>query len=782
MDGIRFILEDPQAANSRQKKRSRLVTACDTCRAKKIKCHQSPGASKCEACRLSKSACRFRDRERYHAQRSGSLSASSSNFNPSDSEDSQSFTESPGFVARRATLPTLGHYHSQQSRSSSLPPALPRLPNALGHRTGSPNSEVGPHRMRKTSTRRNIGPVASADYPISHGGRRSGQSTPSLIGISPLSSFRNLAIDDYSHSMQNYFDSARPGYPSPKYMEHALELFSEYFGSRFLFLHYDALRHTMLEQALPAPFANCIAALSLRFSLSPELPGNSRVFVGEPYLEMAKDLIIPLAYTPSVENLHSLLLLSWCEYGSGRENGLNVYSSLAIRMALDLGLGNEETIKSLTTEHERTDLRQTWWSVVMLDIISSWITGNPAHLSLQACTTVLPKSSFATSDHSLVSVQYFTLYELLSLRDKMLRILSFNFSSNIQGSQETELQDIRSRLLSIQLSLPPDLEFNVVNLRRAVQDRQDTVFIFLHLILNSLIGMSHYPSIFRSFPTSPRVPEIVTSSARTILDVVVMMEQVDTHAVTSTPFLDFPLAIAARAFALESRAEQEMSASLEDLTVANRGRFAEVSYGVCNNYLTRMTEHWGNVHNVQMAVQSGSVWNYVCPVQQSPVAIPSALDLHGVDYAHTSRLHIDQSPEHQELALTYSDSDLSREPSPLLFEFPGLINTSASQRVTDAEQMQRPSSDPTPTTMLPPVSLAGGEVATYEDLTNYMAPYSGDSQSSSGRDLEYFSAMHASECLPSVYNGDGNRSVAVAQSFPPSPWWVEILSLVAEPI
>lgn len=41
-------------------------------------------------------------------------------------------------------------------------------------------------------------------------------------------------------------------------------------------------------------------------------------------------------------------------------------------MALDLGLGNEETIQSLTTEHERTDLRFTWWSVVMLDIISSW--------------------------------------------------------------------------------------------------------------------------------------------------------------------------------------------------------------------------------------------------------------------------------------------------------------------------------------------------------------------------------------------------------------------------
>ena len=97
-----------------------------------------------------------------------------------------------------------------------------------------------------------------------HSGRRSGQSTPSLTGISPLSHFRELAIDDYSSNMQNYFDSSRPGFPSPKYMEHALELFCDHFGPRFLFLHREALRHTMMEQALPAPFANCIAALSLR--------------------------------------------------------------------------------------------------------------------------------------------------------------------------------------------------------------------------------------------------------------------------------------------------------------------------------------------------------------------------------------------------------------------------------------------------------------------------------------------------------------------------------------
>lgn len=41
-------------------------------------------------------------------------------------------------------------------------------------------------------------------------------------------------------------------------------------------------------------------------------------------------------------------------------------------MASDLLLGYEETIQSVPTEYERLCLRETWWSVVTLDIISSW--------------------------------------------------------------------------------------------------------------------------------------------------------------------------------------------------------------------------------------------------------------------------------------------------------------------------------------------------------------------------------------------------------------------------
>ena len=98
--------------------------------------------------------------------------------------------------------------------------------------------------------------------------------------------------------------------------------------------------------------------------------------------------------------------------------------------------------------------------------------------------------------------------------------------------------------------------------------------------------------------------------------------------------------------------------------------------------------------------------------------------------------------------------------------------------LNDADTIQRPSSDPTPTTMLPPVSLAGGEVATYEDLAGYHlpGPFSAASHSSAG---EYFSSvMHGNDCMSaaSVYGSDAGRELGIPASFPPSPWYVLVYS------
>ncbi|KAG9082071.1 hypothetical protein FS749_007133, partial [Ceratobasidium sp. UAMH 11750] len=74
---FRFILEEPHGGapqKGQQRKRARLVTACDACRVKKIKCIRTPKVQQCEACRVSNGACLYGDRDRYQAERGLSYS------------------------------------------------------------------------------------------------------------------------------------------------------------------------------------------------------------------------------------------------------------------------------------------------------------------------------------------------------------------------------------------------------------------------------------------------------------------------------------------------------------------------------------------------------------------------------------------------------------------------------------------------------------------------------------------------------------------------------------
>ncbi len=157
---------------------------------------------------------------------------------------------------------------------------------------------------------------------------------------------RSLHIGE-SRDVSQYFDGHRPGFPSLKYVEHSIQLFFDNLSSQFLFLHREAVRRAWAEQTMSAPFANSLAALGLRYvplrlvcsSVRQIFPlrfsqsdvGASQIHLGDPFLDMAKDLIVPALYTPSVEVLHSLLLLAWAEYGCGRESGLHLYNSVRFR-------------------------------------------------------------------------------------------------------------------------------------------------------------------------------------------------------------------------------------------------------------------------------------------------------------------------------------------------------------------------------------------------------------------------------------------------------------------
>lgn len=308
-----------------------------------------------------------------------------------------------------------------------------------------------------------------------------------------------------------------------------------------------------------------------------------------------------------------------------------------------------------------------------------------------------------------------------------------------------------------------------------------------------------------------------------------MIESIDTSAISAIPFLDLPLAVAARVFTVEGRFSEATSASDLDLSQISKGHLSEISLGVCNSLLTRLSEYvydksmslYG--HSDSYKTDIGEMFvRWRCIFSQGPcgrlflqssiarwlshrhlVSVCSfdavvtylnncaGLDNMGTSvYQGTTPLPpVHGKHDDQDLTLAYSDSELSREASPMLFDFPLLLDTTSQTRMHQARMHQeghgvlrdasgmhlrQASSDPTPTTMLPPVSLASGAVPPYEDYVNYVTPFP---EGSSPPSHDYFAMSQINgDCLP-AYGTDNNQNSRVQSPFPPSPWSVYFIRL-----
>ncbi len=127
MDDIKFVHESPQLVQG-QKKRPRLVTSCDnwyifiseglssvtrsprfSSRLKKVRCIQPSNSAKCESCEAAQVPCRYRDRERYFAERSR-ITSNSSPDRAQSRTPSRSNSLAPSTSTKREdTPPSLYH-------------------------------------------------------------------------------------------------------------------------------------------------------------------------------------------------------------------------------------------------------------------------------------------------------------------------------------------------------------------------------------------------------------------------------------------------------------------------------------------------------------------------------------------------------------------------------------------------------------------------------------------------------------------------------------------------
>ncbi|KAJ7502847.1 hypothetical protein B0H11DRAFT_2154931 [Mycena galericulata] len=359
-DSFQFIIESPQHAQG-HKKRPRLVTSCDNCRLKKIKCLQPTPEAKCEACKAAKIPCRFRDRERYFAERSRAIAGPNvgSPYGDEPSEEPDPSFRSPSFDNLSNSSSSPSHSNPRSSTNSPKPSGVVVPEADPRYLSYPPESRRSIDRRSGSSSLR-----TSRNDPIGY----------SFISPPPqlFQTFRSSRpTSQHGTRPVHLFDPERPQFPHPTYMAHFIQLFFERLGPEFPFVTYDEVSRDFWDQVLSPLLANCIAAMATRYSTLSELTVRGLHNVAETYGDNAKTILASVAHIPSMDTLHGVMLLSWSEYKNNRINGLRNYCQMAMRMAIDLGLSDQNVSPINASESERNRRRSTWASILQLHLTAS---------------------------------------------------------------------------------------------------------------------------------------------------------------------------------------------------------------------------------------------------------------------------------------------------------------------------------------------------------------------------------------------------------------------------
>ncbi|KZT65967.1 hypothetical protein DAEQUDRAFT_730893 [Daedalea quercina L-15889] len=362
MDEFHIVFEAPQEGQSK-KKRARLVTSCDHCRLKKIKCVQSRNSSKCEACSAARVVCRFHDREQYFAERGRIMSRNSP---PRGSRrGSQVSVSIMDPMREHSSSPHSGG----SSASSSDTHGSSRYTTGYGYPMAESWASVADDRMAyiapQETWQATNGYATPTMFPSAP--KLGGHHDPSLYGGS----------SDVQPTHEPYilplFDPQYPDRPNATLMMHFIQSYFDHYGSSFPCMAYDETVKQFLEHTLSPLIASGIAALAAWYSDLPEVVRRGAADVSAAYCAHAKALLSRTPQPTSLETLHGFILLAWAEYKRARMPEYCAYVKKASALSDQLGLSDGSLLATATTDYEQTVLRNTW-SVVrqLVTTMDTW--------------------------------------------------------------------------------------------------------------------------------------------------------------------------------------------------------------------------------------------------------------------------------------------------------------------------------------------------------------------------------------------------------------------------
>ncbi|KAI0645488.1 hypothetical protein C8Q79DRAFT_695996 [Trametes meyenii] len=351
MSDIEFVIEAPQSTRQ-NKKRPRLVTSCDHCRVKKIKCVQQPSTGKCEACLAAHLPCLYRDREQYFAERTRMLSGTTSALRDASSSDHTAGQLSAINASSSSCVST----PSRSSRSSASPSSTPdrsSSPTYYPH-TGMPSVGFSGQLQGWTDDSSTQAVPLGWEDPLQPSSWFRRQSPEIHSGSHTSTPYAPLP--PAASPLSGLFDPSEPSQPHPKLMMDFIHVFFDKLGSTYTFLSSEAICEQFLHHKLSPLLANCLAASAARYSALPEIQQVGPANAADVYCQMAKGLIPPNGAPASLDAVHALMLLAWAEYRRGRLVVFSAYARTAIRFASQLGI-TQELLPQLTQVLDQRNTR-----------------------------------------------------------------------------------------------------------------------------------------------------------------------------------------------------------------------------------------------------------------------------------------------------------------------------------------------------------------------------------------------------------------------------------------
>ncbi|KLO11989.1 hypothetical protein SCHPADRAFT_876003 [Schizopora paradoxa] len=558
MSSLEFVFEKPHKAPKATKKRTRLITACDSCRTRKLKCRPSKtGKDVCESCSQSGTACEFTERDNIRAQRGiASFSVKPEKANRKTAKNLQLVTRfelssPPSFEPYRKPEPSYSVPNVDFSSRNSIP-SFPSSP------PGSANAYYG---------------------------------VPS--GWNIVSS-RSLYL----------FDPSRPSYPHPHLLSHLTVIFFEYARGIFNFLDEEDIVNRVHNATLSALLANCIAAYSIRFYDNHHHSPGARHLSSAPFVDTAK-LLISENKTPKFELVQCLIILAWVENGTGAMDSSWSYSRYATTVAMDLKLDSEESIVLDPSLKKRDQMRRMFWAIAWLDLLSCSVVSRVPLINLDSCTTSMPSPEILYIESLSRQHTYDALKSVLSIMAKLYAVSNAGRPNVPSAARDQGLLRLQEVMVGFRDRLPQTMDFSMANLRHADVLREGYYFHVTHALVHSMVVVLHCPALFWASqsgtgpPPLPRM-DVAWLSIIKLVDIFILGGKNNHRLPVAINSFSVPLGIARGALMLAQKHAVH--------TMSSVGLSEDAFFRISQSYLSEtlrlimeLSTYWASVHQVKIA-------------------------------------------------------------------------------------------------------------------------------------------------------------------------------------